>query len=258
MVFVMLTGMAFLSNGWSTIQSTYFNYILFSSIVGIFLGDTALFYTMNKMGPRRTAILFATNAPMTAIISYIVFSERLNAQQIMGCSIVMLGVFLAIVYGTTANQTHRWEQIKGSAIVGILSGLLASLCQASGALIIKPVMEDGADPITISALRVGISAIFLISLGFTKGFRKHSRSDSKLTPKLVLWVAGSGFVGMAMGMTLLLFGLARGEAGIVTTLSATTPVMMLPLLWIKTGERPALGSWLGAIFVVIGSAVLFN
>jgi drug/metabolite transporter (DMT)-like permease len=258
MVFVLLSAMAFLTDGWNTIQSDYFLYILFSSIVGIFLGDTALFYTMNKMGPRRTAILFATNAPMTAIISFIVFNETLTLQQITGCSIVMFGVFLAIVFGTTANQTHVWEQVKGSALIGILAGLFASLCQATGALIIKPVMEDGADAVTISALRVGISAILLISIGFFRGLKNQSSPNTKLTPRLMLLIAGSGFVGMAMGMTLLLFGLARGEAGIVTTLSATTPVMMLPLLWIKTRERPALGSWLGALLTVVGSAVLFN
>jgi drug/metabolite transporter (DMT)-like permease len=75
---------------------------------------------------------------------------------------------------------------------------------------------------------------------------------------LVLWVAFSGFLGMALGMTLLLFALARGEAGIVTTLAATTPVIMLPLLWAKTRERPTVGSWVGALLAVIGSAILFN
>ncbi|MCP4024552.1 MAG: EamA family transporter [Desulfobacteraceae bacterium] len=57
---------------------------------------------------------------------------------------------------------------------------------------------------------------------------------------------------------ILRFGLSKGEAGIITTLAATTPVMMLPLIWLKTGERPALGSWLGAILTVVGSGILFN
>ena len=42
------------------------------------------------------------------------------------------------------------------------------------------------------------------------------------------------------GMILLLYGLAIGDAGVVTTLFVTTPVLILPLLWITTGIRPPL------------------
>ncbi len=250
--------MASITGGWAKIDYSLIWYIFFSSVIGIFFGDTALFYTINKMGPRRTAILFATNAPMTAIISFIVFGEKLTLPQVTGCSIILLGVFLAIVYGTTANQHHNWEQVKGSALVGVILGLTAAFCQASGAIIIKPVMEQGADPISISAIRVGISSVLLLSFSWIR--REHLKAEgySKPTLGLIAWVGCSGFIGMALGMTLLLFGLSRGEAGIITTLSATTPVMMLPLLWIKTGERPAMGSWFGAILTVIGSGVLFN
>ncbi len=71
-------------------------------------------------------------------------------------------------------------------------------------------------------------------------------------------VACSGLIAMVLRMTLLLYGLAEGEAGVITTLSSTTPVMILPLLWMKTGERPALGSWIGALLTVVGSGILFN
>lgn len=258
LVFIMLSALAFLSGGWARVDFSFVWYIFFSSIIGIFLGDSALFFTLNKMGPRRTSILFATNAPMTAIISFLAFGEKLSPAQIIGCSIVFLGVILAIVYGTTADQKHQWEQVKGSAALGVAAGLIAAFCQASGAIIIKPVMESGADPVSISALRVGISSVFLISLGWLRSLRHQVSIYEKPTIGLIAWIAFSGFMGMALGMTLLLYGLSKGEAGIVTTLSATTPVMMLPLLWIKTGEKPAPGSWAGAVLTVIGSGILFN
>jgi len=119
-------------------------------------------------------------------------------------------------------------------------------------------MEQGVDPVTISALRVGVSACFLLTLGSLWQHRKTETLRHHLTWRLLVWVGGSGFVGMALGMSLLLFALAGGAAGIVTTLSATTPVMMLPLLWLKARERPALGSWVGAALTVIGSGILFK
>ena len=37
---------------------------------------------------------------------------------------------------------------------------------------------------------------------------------------------------MVFGMTLLLWAIGHGDTGVATILSATTPVIMLPLLWI--------------------------
>ncbi len=256
LAFIMLSIMACFTGGWSNIDYSQLGYIFFSSVIGIFLGDSALFYTMNKMGPRRTGMLFAANAPMAAGISFLVFGETLSLWQLAGCVTVLLGVLLAIVFGTTANQNHHWEQVTGSVTVGFLMGLFAAFCQASSAIIIKPVMASGADPVAISALRVGISSLCI--LGYSSLNRKKIIQYSKLTPGLVVRIACCGFVGMGLAMTFLLFGLSKGEAGIIITLSATTPVMMLPLLWFKTGERPAMGSWCGAILTVIGSGMLFN
>ncbi|MEN0002440.1 MAG: EamA family transporter, partial [Pseudomonadota bacterium] len=40
--------------------------------------------------------------------------------------------------------------------------------------------------------------------------------------------------------------------------SATTPAMMLPILWWRTQEMPAAGAWIGAALVVVGSALIFT
>ncbi|MBY0444461.1 MAG: efflux RND transporter permease subunit, partial [Burkholderiales bacterium] len=45
--------------------------------------------------------------------------------------------------------------------------------------------------------------------------------------------------------------------GIIATLSATSPVIILPLLWLRTGQRPSGKSWAGAGLAVIGLALIF-
>ena len=49
---------------------------------------------------------------------------------------------------------------------GILLGLLGAFGQAAGAIIARPVMAEGVDPVTASAIRVGIAALCLIFTGF--------------------------------------------------------------------------------------------
>ena len=42
-----------------------------------------------------------------------------------------------------------------------------------------------------------------------------------------------------------------------TAFSYGPSVLILPMIWLRTGERPAAGAWLGAALVVAGMALLF-
>lgn len=69
-------------------------------------------------------------------------------------------------------------------------------------------------------------------------------------------IIGNGFLAMTLGMTLILMALSRGDVGMVAILSSTTPVMLLPLLWLYTRQRPAPSAWLAAVLVVCGTALV--
>ena len=256
MVFVMLAAYVLATGSWSTIDRTQAGPIVASGFIGIFLGDTALFLTLNRLGPRRTGMLYSTNAPMAAILGWIWLGETLSARSIIGIALTIIGVTLAIAFGKRRSQLHHWESVKGPLWVGVGLGLTAALSQALGSLIVRPVMAAGADPVAASAMRMGIAALCLTVLTQLplKGFGHRNR----LTFPIAVWVALSGFLGMAVGMTLILFALSGGEVGIVSTLSATTPALLLPLLWLRTGEIPAAGTWFGAALVVIGSGLIFS
>jgi drug/metabolite transporter (DMT)-like permease len=45
---------------------------------------------------------------------------------------------------------------------------------------------------------------------------------------------------------------------VIATLPATSPVIILPLLWLRTGQRPSAKSWLGAGLAVVGLALIFT
>jgi drug/metabolite transporter (DMT)-like permease len=256
MVFVMLAAHVLATGSWSTIDRSQAITIVASGFIGIFLGDTAMFLALNRLGPRRTGILFSANAPMAAILGWIWLGEILSARSIIGIILTIIGVTLAIAFGKRRAQLHHWESIRGPMWVGIGLGLFAALSQALGSLIVRPVMASGVDPVAASAMRIGVAALCLTMLVQLplKGFRQSNR----LTWPVAGWVAVSGFLGMAVGMTLILFALSGGEVGIVSTLSATTPALLLPLLWLRTGEIPAAGAWFGAALVVIGSGLIFS
>lgn len=241
---------------WASLQSSFFSALILSGLVGIFIGDTALFSTLRRMGPRRTAILFAMNAPITTLLGFLFLEETLPPFALTGCVLVLGGVIMAIVYGKRKSQLHDWETVRGSLPVGVALGLMAATAQAVGLIISKPVLDAGADPIAASAIRVSIAAVALVCANLLP--IKRFKAQAPLTKPLFGWIVLSGFLGMGLGMTLLMVGLAHGDSGIVATLAATQPVMMLPLIWARTRECPAMGAWLGAIAVVVGTGMIFN
>ena len=234
------------------------NSIILSGILGIFLGDTCLFSAVHRLGPRRAGILFATNAPISILLSWLFLNERLSLWQLFACGLVLSGVVIAILFGKR-QQTHKWEQTKGRLSIGILMSLGGALGQASGALLSKPALLDGADPIAVSALRVSTGAIALVvaySFYYRHRLPNSATPFNLLTSKDFLGLATIAIVGMVTGMSILVWGIGHADIGLVTTLSATVPVLILPGLWITTKQRPSGGAWLGAILVVMGASLI--
>ena len=254
LVFLMLAGVSWLTGAWREFPLDTIQTLMISGLIGIFLGDTALFGSLQRLGPSRTAVIFALNAPMTVIMGWFILEEHLPWLTLFGCGIVTVGVLIAILGRRTNNEPQSMDSPQGRLSYGIALGLLAAFGQAAGSIIARPIMAEGVDPITASAIRVGISALCLLCVGFIPN--PLFRQKNPYTMKLIGIIMFSGSLAMGVGMTLLLYGLALGDAGVVTTLSATTPVIILPLLWISTGNRPPLMAWVSAVVTLIGIALI--
>jgi drug/metabolite transporter (DMT)-like permease len=76
--------------------------------------------------------------------------------------------------------------------------------------------------------------------------------------RLFVLIATTALIGLLLGMTLFLYALQGAQTGIIATLSATSPVIILPLLWLRTGQRPSGKSWAGAVLAVAGLALIFT
>ena len=240
---------------WKTIELDLLNIIILSGVIGVFFGDTLLFIALQKIGPRRNNILFALAAPFTILLNIFFLKQNMTLIELIGCFTVFIGVVIAITYGTNKENSHRWESIEGSLYLGIIFGILAALCQAIGLIIMKPILDLGVDPIASAAVRTSVSAI-LLSFTFMSN-NKYLVSLNPITMKLVFKSIISGFLGMALGMSLLLVALQHADAGIVATLSSTSPVLVLFLIWVLTKKLPTLGAWIGTVLAIVGTGLIF-
>lgn len=254
-VVALLAIFVIISGRWQSLPSHDIWLLLASGIIGIFIGNSLLFSSLNRLGPRRAGILFALNAPMAAVFGWLLLGESLSWFAVAGIAVCVGGVMLAIFFGKRSGQTHTLEQVKGTLWVGVALGLGAALGQAIGSIIARPLMASGIDPFVASMLRVGIAGVCLSALMLAP--IPSIQQKQPLTWKIAALTVLSGILAMGIGMTLLLFALSGGKTGIVSTLSATSPAMVLPILWLTTKQRPAAGAWAGAGLVILGMALLF-
>ncbi|NRF27922.1 EamA family transporter [Vibrio coralliilyticus] len=253
---VILASMAALTEGWATVETSAISAMALSGLIGIFIGDTALFACLNRMGPRQAGLLFSCHAVFSAILGYFLFSETMTSIELIGSALVFSGVLTAIFFGRKGQSNNHLESIKGNIWLGISLGLIAALCQALGGIIAKPVMQTAIDPVAASAIRM-MTAFAAHCVFFLSG-AKLAKATLPMNLRLFAITAVNGFLAMAVGMTLILYALQEGNVGMVALLSSTTPIMLLPILWIYTKKRPNRFAWFGAILAVVGTGLLVS
>ncbi len=254
LVFLMLLPVVLLTGGWHSLTLAQGGVLAISGLIGIFVGDTALFAAMNRLGPRRTGVLFATHALFSALMGFLLLGERMGAQAMLGGALVVGGVMTAVAWGSHKDESHAWETTRGSWKLGVALGLLAALCQALGSLIAKPVMVSGVDPVAATVLRVAATCVAHFALLWS-GFGPAKVVQAP-TLRVLSLVGLSGFIGMGLGMSLILLALQHGDVGMVGILSSVSPVLVLPLLWWRLGRAPAHGAWWGAGLTVLGTVLV--
>jgi drug/metabolite transporter (DMT)-like permease len=253
LVTVLLALMVSVTHAWAGQTATTALILAASGIVGILIGDTLNFAAVGRLGPRRAGAIFALNAPMAALMGWVILGEALPWQAVLGIALTTLGVAVAIL-GRPRADAHRIEAVQGVLVTGILFGLGAAFGQAAGSLIARPVMISGMDPYLASLFRVGASGL---AMGILAATPFAPPRPAKVTRGILILTATTAIVGLLIGMTLFLYALQGSQTGIIATLSATSPVMILPLLWLRTGQHPTLISFLGAALAVAGLALIF-
>jgi drug/metabolite transporter (DMT)-like permease len=256
MVAIFLSLFLLITDRWHLPNSSDVKVLCLSGFIGIFLGDTLLFTCVKVLGPRLAGLLFACNAPISFAFGAWLLGEQYLWLNIVGVVGVMTGVFLAIA-GRSDAGVHHWEQTLGHSTLGLLAGFGAALCQSVGSLLIYDIMKAGQDPIFATMLRVWVAVLFLtLTVVSVKAFGGIA-IYRQLNLRMVGQIFTSGALGMGVGMSLLLWGLNLAPLGIVSILSATTPVILLPLLWLFTRERPSQRSFIAASIVVLGTSLIF-
>lgn len=247
--FAVTLAVSALVGGWQTVAAWQFGLLAASSAAGIMLASLTYFGAIMFAGPRISALLFTLASPFALLMGYLALGETVSVGQGAGIALILFGIMLAITAPADAPVVGRharpfWQ--------GIALGVITSVGQAAGSLLARPAMAAGVEPVTAMAIRSGLGFAFFLALMAIP----MARRAMPLGRFELVNIGGSAILGMFIGMSFLMAALARGDVGIVSTLSSTTPILILPMLWATTGKRPTVAAWVGAILAVAGTALI--
>ncbi len=240
---------------WNSIyfNQSIFSAIVLSSIIGIVIGDTFLFVCLKRLGPRRQALLFSMQIPFTIILAEVFLQTLPSLIELIGCALIFAGILIAIQFNRTIPDDDL-ENIQGNKYTGLFAGIGLALCQSIGIILMKPALES-TDPIVVSYLRVIVAAAVMFGSLF---FVKNNQLWEKMKDiRKTIFSIFLGFMGMGVGMTMLIIALKNGNPGIISTLSSTMPIMIIPILWIVTKNYAGHLAVVGATLTCIGAGIIF-
>lgn len=250
--------------GWRTVGMNELWLLGASSLFGIIIASTTYFAAIYTAGPRTTALLFTLASPFSLVLGYAFLGETITWRQAFGVLLVLVGILMAIgmrrretVPPVEVQAAHTAEIAKTSISpgwLGISLGVITAIGQALGSLTARPAMEAGVDPIAAMAVRSGVAAVFFVALMFLPIKALHQPYTFRAGDFSI--AAAASLFGTGLGMSLLMAALIAGNVGIVTTLSSMTPIMILPMVWLRSGVAPVAAAWIGAAIAVAGTAAI--
>ena len=222
-----------------------------SGVAGFFLADLLVFKAFLVIGPRLTLLLQSLTPPLAAQLSWFVLGERLNAWQWLAMGVTLAGVVWVVLERPNGSAD---EHDVRRTVQGIVLAVLGAAVAAVALVLSKKGLGD-YDVAEATFIRVlGGVAGFVVLI--TANRRWPSVAAVASHRRAMALVAFGTLVGPFAGVILYMISLRHCPAGVVATIIATMPVLILPcviVLYREDVSRRAIG---GAVLSVVGVALL--
>lgn len=263
-------------------------WLALSSIIGIVIGDTVYFRSLQILGPRRALVVSTASPIFGVIVGYFVMGDTISILLLMGVGLTILGV--AIVVSDKKAERENPNVYPGKFIEGFLFGIGGALCQAAGVATAKIGMAHGCEALESSFIRMISAAAAAIGLMMMYPERfwmqrivkfkddseeptvkdisnvrpekldhapaAHFETRSVFTPlanlQTLKFFVPAAMIGTWLGIWFFQISQQYSETAVVTTLCATCPLFAIPLVWLLQGHRVSMTGILGTLVAVVG------
>lgn len=228
-------------------------WLALSGVIGLALGDAALFQAMVLIGPRLSTVLMALVPIISTVSAWVFLRERLSWLDTLAVLVTVAGVAWVVL-----ERGQNGVEKRGRAFwLGVLCGLGGALGQSLGLITSRLGLTGDYPVISANFIRMlaATVALWLISLLAGHGGRPFAALRADRRAALVIVAATC--IGPVAGVLLSLIAIQHASIGIASTLMSLTPIMILPLLYWIFHERVSWRALGGTVLALLGVAIIF-
>ena len=230
---------------------SYF-WLSLSALIGILVGDTFYFRSIQILGAR-LALILATAAPIFgALLGWLVLGESTTWLGYSGIALTMLSI--GWVVREKGSEEEAPQLFPGEFVFGVICALAAALCQALGMVTSKMGLNE-CQPLQGSFVRLAAALAIAITGTILMG-RTKSTVQQLSRPENLRLTVPAALVGAWLGIWFSLVAAKHTHVAVSTTLLATSPIYSLPLAAIVFRRKPSWRAIAGTILAVVGVAIL--
>jgi drug/metabolite transporter (DMT)-like permease len=225
-----------------------------SGIIGLVLGDTALFQAYITIGNRLGTLLMAGVPVISSLMAWLLIGETLKLIEVAGIAFCILGITLVVLDRRNGDGSHH---DKKQYAWGIFLAICSAICQAAGLTLAKKGLVGDFSPLSGVVIRMLAAMLSLwfvtILLGKTRSTFLSVFANRK-TVKMILF---GTMVGPVVGVWLSMVAVQAAYVGIASTLMALTPIIILPIAKWGYKEKVSRRAFAGTVIALMGVAVIF-
>ncbi|MGO9109282.1 MAG: DMT family transporter [Thermoguttaceae bacterium] len=222
-----------------------------SGFLGFFVSDLCLFKAFLIIGPRLSLLVTSLTPPVAVLVTWVWYRTGLGPQAWLGMSITLAGVLWVVLEQPDGNgHSHNPKQLR----YGLILAFVATAVQAVGMVLAKDGVAD-YDPAASALIRILGALIGYFLLTTVLGRWRPIVAASRQRKPMLILLAGT-IVGPVIGVSTCMLALQNCHVGVVTTILATIPIMILPFSVYLFGERVSGRAIGGALLAVVGVALL--
>lgn len=228
----------------------YTDYMLMlaSGIIGIGLGDTLFFKSLNTLGAGLASIVDCMYSPSIIVLSIMFLNESLTVWQLIGATMIISAV-LSAGLERSPGDIDRQRLLKG-----IGYGVAAQVMNGIGVVMIKPLLER-SPVIWVTQWRlIGGTLVLLIVLGLWKN--RKAVVDSLVHTRSWGYVLTGSVIGAYLAMMLWLGGMKYTQASTASALNQTSNIFVFILAAVFLREKVTPARTAGIVVAVMGAIMV--
>ncbi len=237
---------------------------LLSGLIGIGIGDAALFETLPRIGSRLSVLVIQCGtAPIAALVEWLWLGTTLGAVQVLCVAVILAGVASALSPGEHLHlpRSKLWAGLL-FALVGAAGNGVGAVMSRKGYAIAFANNEpmDGATAafqrllggLLIAGILLLVAKRHFVRLPQDMDAAGDTASARDKWRRIWPWVLTNSLAGQTVGMSLMLWALKTTPTGIVTAITALTPLVVIPFARAMENEKVTPRALLGGAIAVAG------